>query len=59
VLRSDAYVLDDDGRLAPTFAGDPPVVTLGPQLKLLADFDARFPDGPPSLRGVAHLEIEA
>jgi UTP--glucose-1-phosphate uridylyltransferase len=52
-------VLDDDGRLAPTFAGDPPVVTLGPQLKLLADFDARFPDGPPSLRGVAHLEIEA
>jgi UTP--glucose-1-phosphate uridylyltransferase len=59
VLRSDAYALRDDGRLEPAFEGDPPVVTLGPGLKLLADFDARFPDGPPSLRGVTHLEIDA
>ncbi len=51
VLRSDAYALGDDGRLHPQFDGDPPVVSLDARYKLLADFDARFPDGPPSLRG--------
>lgn len=58
VLRSDAYALTDDGRLEPTFTGDPPVVTLGPRLKLLADFDARFADGLPSLRDLDELTLE-
>ena len=51
VVRSDAYVLRDDGTLEPCFAGDPPVVTLGPSLRHLDAFDAHFADGPPSLRG--------
>ncbi len=50
VLRSDAYALGDDGRLRPQFDGDPPVVSLDARYKLLADFDARFADGLPSLR---------
>jgi UTP--glucose-1-phosphate uridylyltransferase len=59
VLRSDAYALDDDdGRLRPRFRGDPPVVTLGPRLKLLADFDAAFPDSPPSLRDADHFSLQ-
>ena len=35
LVRSDAYALGDDGTLAPCFAGDPPVVTLGPALRRL------------------------
>ncbi len=52
VLRSDCYVLTA-GRhveLAPERDGGPPLVDLDPaHYKLLADFEARFPDGPPSL----------
>jgi UTP--glucose-1-phosphate uridylyltransferase len=55
VLRSDAYALDADGRLHPQFDGDPPVVTLGPQLRLLADFDAHFAGALPSLRDTDHF----
>ena len=49
VVRSDAYSLGDDGRLEP--AGERlPVVDLDPaHFKLLRDFEARFPAGPPSL----------
>src|SRR6478609_3082473 len=50
LVRSDAYALRDDGRLEPCFAGDPPVVTLGPALRRLEDFDAHFAGGLPSLR---------
>jgi UTP--glucose-1-phosphate uridylyltransferase len=54
VVRSDAYVLkEDDARveLSPEREQPvPPVVDLDPRYyRLLADFDARFPDGPPSL----------
>jgi UTP--glucose-1-phosphate uridylyltransferase len=51
-LRSDAYVVLDDARveLAPERDGTPPVVDLDDDYyKLLRDFDARFPDGAPSL----------
>ena len=34
----------------PRFGGDPPVVTLGPTLRRLDDFDAHFAGGLPSLR---------
>jgi UTP--glucose-1-phosphate uridylyltransferase len=51
-LRSDCYVLTEDQHveLAPEREGGPPLVDLDPAYyKLLADFEARFPAGPPSL----------
>jgi UTP--glucose-1-phosphate uridylyltransferase len=60
-LRSDAYVLTDDGRveLAPERDGRPPVVDLDDEYyKLLRDFDARFPGGAPSLVACERLAVE-
>ena len=51
-LRSDCYVLTEDQHveLAPEREGKPPLVDLDPAYyKLVADFEARFPAGPPSL----------
>lgn len=57
-VRSDAYELGSDGHLAPAFDGDPPVVELDPaHFKALADFEARFPAGPPSLRRCRRLVV--
>jgi UTP--glucose-1-phosphate uridylyltransferase len=57
VLRSDVYALDDGFRMVART--EPPFVALasGPY-KLLRDFDARFPAGPPSLRECDRLEVE-
>jgi UTP--glucose-1-phosphate uridylyltransferase len=60
-LRSDAYVLADDARveLAPERDGTPPVVDLDDDhYKLLRDFDARFPEGAPSLVACQRLSVE-
>jgi UTP--glucose-1-phosphate uridylyltransferase len=64
-LRSDAYVLGEDGSvaLAPERDGVPPYVELdSDHFKLLRDFDARFAGGPPSLvaceRFVVHGDVE-
>jgi UTP--glucose-1-phosphate uridylyltransferase len=60
-LRSDAYVLADDGRveLAPERDGAPPVVDLDDEhFKLLRDFDARFPAGAPSLVECERIAVE-
>jgi UTP--glucose-1-phosphate uridylyltransferase len=62
VVRSDAYVLrEDDARVepAPEREGmDPPVVDLDPRyFKLLDDFEARFPSGPPSLKRAERLVV--
>ncbi|HET8755040.1 MAG TPA: UTP--glucose-1-phosphate uridylyltransferase [Solirubrobacteraceae bacterium] len=60
-LRSDAYVLTDDARveLAPERDGTPPVVDLDDDhYKLLRDFDARFPNGAPSLVACDRLAVE-
>jgi UTP--glucose-1-phosphate uridylyltransferase len=61
VLRSDAYELTRDAhvRLAPE-RGDtgPPLVSLDAEhFKLLRDFDARFPAGPPSLVRCERLRV--
>jgi UTP--glucose-1-phosphate uridylyltransferase len=59
-VRSDAYVLTEDSHLQlATSRGDrPPVVELDPRFyKLLADFDARFPAGAPSLVACERLKI--
>jgi UTP--glucose-1-phosphate uridylyltransferase len=58
-LRSDAYELTGDARLA-LAAGrsDAPLVQLDPQFfKLVRDFEARLPAGPPSLVGAQRLTV--
>ena len=58
LVRSDAYELYDDGRMEPTFDGDPPVVSLDPRFyKSLPDLEARFPHGPPSLRRATRFTV--
>jgi UTP--glucose-1-phosphate uridylyltransferase len=59
VLRSDAYVLGDGARIE-LAAGrsDAPLVELDEDhFKLLRDFDAHFPEGPPSLAEAERLEV--
>ena len=59
VLRSDAYVLDEDARLdhAPGRTRAP-LVDLDPAVyRLVRDFDARFPAGAPSLRACDRLTV--
>jgi UTP--glucose-1-phosphate uridylyltransferase len=59
-LRSDAYVLGDDARvgLAPERNGTPPVVDLDDDhYKLLADFEAHFRAGAPSLVEAQRLSV--
>ena len=59
VVRSDAYELTTDGRMAPTFDGPGPVVTLDDDhYKLVPDFEQRFPAGAPSLRRCGRLEVD-
>ncbi|WP_250008245.1 UTP--glucose-1-phosphate uridylyltransferase [Actinoplanes sp. M2I2] len=59
VVRSDAYELDGDGRMAPTFDGPGPVVALDREaFRLVPDFERHFPAGPPSLRGAARLRVD-
>ena len=57
VLRSDVYALDAAAGVRAQ--AEPPFVDLasGPY-KLVGDFDARFPAGPPSLRDCTRLEVE-
>ena len=60
MVRSDAYVLTDEGRveLAPERGERPPFVDLDPRFyKILRDFDERFPAGPPSLRACERLTV--
>ena len=59
VVRSDAYELTSDGRVAPTFEGSGPVVTLDDDhYKMVPDFEQRFPAGAPSLRRCTRLDVE-
>jgi UTP--glucose-1-phosphate uridylyltransferase len=58
IVRSDAYSLGEDWIVRP--AADPiPVVSLDSKsYKLLADFESRFPAGPPSLIECRRLDVE-
>lgn len=59
VVRSDVYSLDEDARLvmAPSRT-TAPLVDLDPDFfKLVADFDARFAGGPPSLVACDRLQV--
>jgi UTP--glucose-1-phosphate uridylyltransferase len=56
VLRSDVYTLADDGRLEAV--AQPPFVDLDPEhFGRLADFERRFPHGPPSLAGCERFVV--
>jgi UTP--glucose-1-phosphate uridylyltransferase len=59
VLRSDAYVLGDGARIELVEGrAAPPLVELDDaHYKLLGDFDARFPEGPPSLAAAQKLTV--
>src|SRR5918997_4263217 len=60
-LRSDAYRLTEDARveLDDRRGGTPPVVDLDDEhYKKLADFDARFPAGAPSLVEAERIAVE-
>jgi len=59
VLRSDAYRLEDDGRVMPTRGQGDPIVDLDTDhFKLLDDFESRFPAGPPSLVACDQLTVD-
>jgi UTP--glucose-1-phosphate uridylyltransferase len=58
VLRSDAYALSDDGRLELVAAQLPLVELDSRYYKLIGDLEARFPDGPPSLRECRRLHVD-
>ena len=60
VLRSDAYELADGARIALAAGRSAaPLVELDDDhFKLLADFDAHFPAGPPSLAEAERLEVQ-
>ena len=59
VVRSDAYALTRDARieLADGRTAAPYVGLDSEHFKLMADFDARFPAGPPSLVAADRLEV--
>ena len=58
VVRSDAYELADDWTVQAAADPLPHVVLDADYYKLIGDFDARFPAGPPSLRECRRLEVE-
>jgi UDP-N-acetylglucosamine pyrophosphorylase len=61
VVRSDAYAVDEEGRLQPdpACAGQLPVVRLDDRFyKLLRDFEARLPHGIPSLKNCRSLAVQ-
>ncbi len=57
IVRSDVYILTDDWQLQPL--SDPPFVALDSRYyKLLDDFDARFPEGAPSLKDAERFVVK-
>jgi UTP--glucose-1-phosphate uridylyltransferase len=59
VVRSDAYELADDWTVQLAQGRDAaPIVELSDEFKLLADFESRFPAGPPSLIEAERLEVD-
>jgi len=56
VLRSDCYQLDDDD-LVQQVSAHLPFVELGPEYRLIDGFEARFPDGVPSLVEATSLVV--
>lgn len=58
LLRSDLYRVTDAGMVESVTDGPEPLVDLGSAYKLVGDFDARFPQGVPSLSRCTSLRVE-
>jgi UTP--glucose-1-phosphate uridylyltransferase len=58
LVRSDVYELDPKSALVQQVPTAPTVSLDGDHYKLIGDFDARFPQGVPSLREAASLRVE-
>lgn len=58
-LRSDIYALDEGFGLVQVSDAPPALVQLDTRFyKLIADFEARFAGGPPSLRACSRLQVQ-
>ncbi|HOF63448.1 MAG TPA: UTP--glucose-1-phosphate uridylyltransferase [Dermatophilaceae bacterium] len=57
LIRSDRYRIDDTSSLQRVDPHPVPEVELGPEFRLIDDFEARFPGGPPTLRHCTSLRI--
>ena len=58
LIRSDAYALDERGALVQQ-VGAAPSISLDPgSYKLIQDFEARFPEGVPSLKEATSLDVQ-
>lgn len=58
LMRSDVYRLTEDAALERTVEQAPLVTLASEHYKLIDDFDARFPAGPPSLRGAQRVDVQ-
>jgi UTP--glucose-1-phosphate uridylyltransferase len=59
LIRSDLYRLTEDALIESTVGDTEPLVDLSAAYRFVADFDARFPHGVPSIRGCSSLRVEA
>ena len=57
LVRSDRYRITDHSTVESVATPPDTVVELGPEFRLIDDFEARFPGGPPSLRHCTSLRI--
>ena len=58
LLRSDLFGLDEHALVTARSDQPDPAISLDDHYKLIADFDARFPHGSPSLRECTSLTVE-
>ena len=58
LLRSDVFELDEASRVVSLIDRKDPRVSLDGAYKFIADFDARFPSGVPSLRECTSFAVE-
>ena len=59
LLRSDVYRLTDDYLVESTIDSEEPFIDLSSPYKFVDGFEARFPQGVPSVRGCSSLRVEA
>ena len=58
LIRSDAYALDERGALVQQVDAAPSISLDPGSYKLIQDFEARFPEGVPSLKEATSLDVQ-
>ncbi len=58
LIRSDAYALDERGALVQQVGAAPSISLDSGSYKLIHDFEARFPEGVPSLKEATSLDVQ-